>query len=164
MVRIVWTSSGQLLIDLNLQAYDKYQERKANSIESPSPELLEYQANNEIVEKAGLLPPSYDEVVANRAEIPESKGVSEKEIKGEKNLIEDLTESESIREVPNGLRAPYGYDVPVQAHYDGSPASRGCCGRQNDAYASRCEQKRAEKMARKAEKQAAKLANAQVQM
>jgi hypothetical protein len=91
-------------------------------------------------------------------------GVSEKEIKGEKNLIEDLTDSESLREVPNGLRAPNVYHTPVQAPHVGSPATRSCCGRQNVSYASRCEQKRAEKTARKAEKQAAKLAKAQAQM
>jgi hypothetical protein len=104
-------------------------------------------------------------VVVNRAEIPESRlGFSEKEIKCQKDFIEDLTYSESIREVPNGLRAPYGYEIPVQTPYGGSLATRGCCGRQNAAYVSRREQKRAEKMARNAEKQAAKMAKVQAQM
>ena len=104
-------------------------------------------------------------MVVNRADIPESTlGVWEKEVKGENTLIENLMDSEGIREVPNGLRAPNEYNAPLQPPYVGSSATRGCCGRQNVAYTSRCEQKRAEKMARKAEKQATKLAKAQVQM
>ena len=145
------------------KAYDKYQERKTNKIQaagfnrSPSPELLEYQANSEILEKAGISPPSCDDVVVNRAEISGRQiGVSEKEVKGEKGLIEDFTDFEAVREVPNGLRAPNVYRGPVQVAY-GGPENHGG---HNVVYARRCEQKRAEKMVRKAEKQAAKLTKA----
>ena len=156
------------------QAYDKYQERKASKQiqqvgfeqeRSPSPELLEYQANNEILEKAGISPPSYNDVVVHRVEIPNSsEGLPKYGATGEKGLIEDLTYSESIDDVPNGLQAPNGYRGPAQSAYVEAPARRGCSARQNYEYSSRCEQKRAEKMARKAEKQAAKLVKAQAHM
>jgi hypothetical protein len=127
--------------------------------------LLEHQANSEILEKTGIAPPSYDEVVVNRAEIPNSHAdVSEKEVKGEKELIDELTYSESVHDVPDGLQVPNVYRGPAQAAYVEAPARRGCCGRQNYGYTSRCEQRRAEKMGRKAGKHAAKLSKAQAQM
>jgi hypothetical protein len=163
--------TSRITIGTNLettQAYDKYQERKAKKQiqrvgfetgPSSKPELLEQKANSEILEKAGISPPSYHDVVVNRVDIPAYVDVSEKEIKND--LIEDLTYSESIHDVPDGLRAPNADRGHAQPAYVEAPTRSGCCGTHSFGYSSRCEQKRAEKMARKAEKQAAKLAKSQ---
>jgi hypothetical protein len=163
--------TSRITIGTNLettQAYDKYQERKAKkqiqqvgfeTEPSSNPELLEQKANSEILEKAGISPPSYRDVVVNRADLPAYVDVSEKEIK--QDLIEDLTYTESIHDVPDGLRGPNAHRGHAQPAYVEAPARSGCCGTQSFGFSSRGEQKRAEKLARKAEKQAAKSAKVQ---
>lgn len=108
---------------------------------------MEDQANAEILEKAGISPPSYHYAV-NRAEIPQPRvSVSYNEIKGEKGVFEDPVDLEDNLETANGLNV---------SNVDRASGPV--------VYVSRCERKRAEKMARKAEKYAAKLAKAQAAM
>lgn len=125
---------------------------------------MEDQANSEILEKAGISPPSYHDIV-NRAEIPEPRvSVSYNEIKNEKGVFEDLVDSTNNLEVGNRLNVSNVDRASVPVVHAQHPEKRGCCGERNGGYASRCERKRAEKMARKAEKYAAKLAKAQAAM
>ena len=68
--------------------------------------MLEHGANNEILEKVGGPPPSYNDVVVNRATIPEHRAhISEKEMMGEKVGAVD-SDAESLNDVADGFQNP----------------------------------------------------------
>lgn len=122
--------------------------------------MLADQANGEILEQAGISPPSYD-VVVNQARIPDYHvNVSEKPFWDEKNT--DLPDTQSLHHVANGFQTSNAdrSTVPAYAVQNESRCGRG----QKSSCQSRCEQKRAEKLARKAQKQAEKLAARELRM
>ena len=68
---------AQLVVVLGKLAYDNYQERKARkvaagaqSLELPGEELGSSPANGVMSEKADINPPTYNELVVNRAIVP----------------------------------------------------------------------------------------------
>ena len=124
--------------------------------------MLEQQANGEILEKAGIPPPSYKDVVVNQAMEPEPHiGYSKKPVVDEKHINTDLLHTESFHEVADGmqfqdsLRSAQRSHVGAPGQYFAGP---------NVVYRSKCERKRAEKLARKAEQNAAKLAAIEMRM
>ncbi len=159
------TTRAPLLITLSKSAYSKYQqkqesERASQSLgkptfrtsinRSPSPSLIEQNANAEILEKSGIPPPSYDDVVPphryqysgceNRASF---EGGEEKEV--EENSQDDLSDTERFLEGVNGWR-----------YERGEARARGDLGvwapPQMSRHESRSEEKRAVKERRRAEK------------
>jgi hypothetical protein len=104
-------------------------------------------------------------VIVNRANVPSARvDVSENEFKGEKGFIDDLVDLENGYDVANGMNYPNASRRPAQPVLPGRPETQLAYGNKSSSCASRCEQKRAEKMARKAEKQAAKLTKMQAAM
>ena len=105
-------------------AYDKYQDRKARNLpanreRSPSAEILQYEANNEILEKVGISPPSYNDVVVNRTMVPEPYfDIAEKDVKREhQEGEEDLSDAESFYDVVDGMRYPNAEPAAAQASF-----------------------------------------------
>lgn len=144
-------------------AYDKYQERKARKVTAsgqplklPEPEVRSSLAHGEILEKAPIDPPSYNELIVNRAIVPEPKvNVDEKAFDWTtaKDVTDDIAKSfdeERMYGVANGMNHS---NVPMNAQ----PSRKGGCH-------SKCQQKKAEKAARKAEKWAAKAAARELRM
>lgn len=144
-------------------AYNKYKERKARKLaasnqpsELPGPEFRSPVANEKSFEKVNINPPSYNELVANRAIVTASqvdfddKNFDWKDAKAAINDVASSFEEERMYGVPNGMNH---VNVPVVAQ----PSRGGCCG-------SSCQQRKAAKAARNAEKRAAKAAANEIRM
>lgn len=95
--------------------------------------------------------------MVNHANVPSAR-VSDRDVKEEKGFMEDLVHLENGYDVANGLNSQHHRTGP--AVIAGRPESQSIPMSQHPVYRNCCERKRAEKMARKAEKQAAKLARA----
>ena len=150
-----------ILVVLGKKAYDKYQEHKAerqaevrqlsNDQRTIEYGALSYAANGEILEKTGINPPSYNEVViSNRAIMPDEQKplVNEKagwvKVDGEMERDGRFAADEDLfYEVSNGMgRLDIG-SAAAQASAVPAPV-----------YRSKCEQRRAERNARRAERRA----------
>lgn len=104
-------------------------------------------------------------MIVNRANVPGARvHVAERDVKGEKGSIDGFVDLENGHDVANGMSSPHAHHGRAQASVYRQPEMRGDYERSNVGGASQCQQKRAAKMARKAEKQAAKLAKAQAAM
>ena len=152
-----------IVVVLGKMAYDKYQDRKARKLSETesvsdsrerfaSPERLQLEANNEILEKAGISPPSYNEVVVNRAEVPSNyiEGV----VKDVKSDLAVSREDRIFQHVANGMS--FSEAGLAEAH---GPLCSNCSGSVmvppvQPVYRSKCEQKKAERAARKAQRKA----------
>lgn len=186
-----------LLFMLGRMAYDNYQKRKARDnmlayheqSRSPSAETIEMNANNEILEKTGLVPPpSYNAVMANDTG-------KKLDLEAQYDGYDSETDDEGFDEIVDGIRSRnlrpqqrhadavqqydrIRYEIPPVAEYR-SQRRGGCCGgRRQGCYTapkqtyladqnrcqSRCQQKRAAKAARKAERWAARAAETRMPM
>ena len=163
-----------VVVVLGKLAYDKYQERKARNLpanreRSPSPEILETQANGEILEKAGLSPPSYNDLVGNHAIVPEpvvnvnEKAIaSTKEADGREDDRDDLSDAESFYDVADGMRTPSADFTAAQSAFVKNwkaredPRVQAASQGGQSTCQDKCRQKKAEKAVRKAEKAARK--------
>ncbi|KAK3678087.1 hypothetical protein LTR78_002182 [Recurvomyces mirabilis] len=148
-----------LLVVLGKKVYEKYQERQAvKQIErrhichgpfTIEQDSLSFVANREILEKAGINPPSYNEVVINHRAIisdeqrpPLNVKVGWVTVDGEKDVDELAAPEDVFYDVSNGMRQ---LDL-------GSTASQAAPMLVKEVYRSKCEQRRAERNARRAER------------
>ncbi|KAK4574728.1 hypothetical protein LTR86_001569 [Recurvomyces mirabilis] len=148
-----------LLVVLGKKVYDKYQERQAvKQIEGrqlgygPSTieqDTLSFAANGEILEKAGINPPSYNTVVINNRAIisdeqrpPLNEKVGWVTVDGERDVDGPAAPEDVFYDVSNGMRR---LDL-------GSTASQAAPMLVKEVYRSKCQQRRAERNARRAER------------
>lgn len=164
------------VVALGKMAYDKYQSHKAekraiargNSPDSNyrhiSHETLPEAANGEIMEKTGLAPPSYNELVAQRAIVPptepfvyvDSKKVN---VANPDDERDGLSDAESFYEVFDGMREPNHDMAAAQADFVQKWKARREVKRaeyetEPPTYESKWERKKAARAARRAERDA----------
>lgn len=160
-----------LVVALGALAYKKYQDNKAARAipeqadqpqlqrrSSPPPHVLEREANNEIMEKAGIAPPSYDYAVRNSPSSPFSLNKDGYEVKRTRSHSsssgsDDLSDAESLAELD---AAPT--DFVSRSRADRADAEE--LEFQEEPTLTKWQQKRADRMARKAEKAARKAGRA----
>ena len=166
------------MITLSKAACKKYQDRKAQNMiayegQSPNPEVLETKANMEILDKAGTSPPSYQDVVANYATVPEPRVVEKKFDSDHDDGDESDIDEEGFDQLIAHVRARHSSaraDPAVVVQQSESHGCRGRCERggcgtkRRLARQSRCQQKKAARAARRAEKWAARAAESRMQM
>lgn len=102
---------------------------------------MESQANAEILEKAGIAPPSYNDVIVNRLEIPEH-AINAGDEKGY------LFDDERVHDVADGIYTPTaaraGASIEAFDRYQAA-------GPQGSSYRNKCQQKKSDRMAKKQE-------------
>ncbi|EMC91519.1 hypothetical protein BAUCODRAFT_38628 [Baudoinia panamericana UAMH 10762] len=146
--------STSALAVLGKKAYEKYREHKAAKQalaiargESPdsdyarnvSVEALPDRANGEALEKAGIAPPSYHDVVANRAVVSAEQKPMVEEKRGweEKFHPDDFRGDGEAVVLASGsgvIARSYG---SIGAGPSGPPAYEGCCARKKRERAER---------------------------
>ncbi|KAK5165290.1 uncharacterized protein LTR77_009388 [Saxophila tyrrhenica] len=141
-------------------AYDKYQQKQAarapeasHSSNNTTALFTEKNANAEVLSKAGIPPPSYDDVVVNRAELPEYS--HNYAVGDEKKGALELEDS-SDEEVVDGRQRYVDQPRSSSSSSNAAPGMSKC--------QTRCAEKRAARMQRKAEKAAEKAEQARARL
>ncbi|KAK5121736.1 hypothetical protein LTR85_004611 [Meristemomyces frigidus] len=167
-----------VVVTLGRLAYDKYQEHQAekSAIARSAPpdpnhsrvsqESLPDQANNEILEKAGVSPPTYHDLIVSRAIVPPElsaiPGTKQERVAvagGSVRRHEELSDDESFYDVSDGVRVPSAQiEAGVSSFVEKWKARKAerqmrWEERKTDCQ-SKCEGKKAERAARRAEKKA----------